>query len=58
MVRQLNRPVPEIKKIQWITNGHKFVRQFKPRIVPNTESEDEIMNYLEQYTIVLLLLIG
>nr|XP_006811748.1 PREDICTED: uncharacterized protein LOC102801727 [Saccoglossus kowalevskii] len=51
VVRELKKPQSDIKCFGGdIMEYTKFMRQFKSRVVANTETDDERMNYLEQYT--------
>ncbi|CAG2229278.1 unnamed protein product [Mytilus edulis] len=51
IVKNLRKPMPEIKKFSVDPlEFRKFVRQFTVKIVQNSDTEDEKMNYLEQFT--------
>ena len=51
VVQQLRKPVPDIQKFSGNPLEFQiFMRQFKTKIVDNSNSEDEMMSYLEQLT--------
>ncbi|CAG2211289.1 unnamed protein product [Mytilus edulis] len=51
IVKNLRKPMPEIKRFSGDPlEFRKFVRQFTVKIVQNSDTEDEKMNYLEQFT--------
>ncbi|XP_071944668.1 uncharacterized protein [Antedon mediterranea] len=51
LVKQLQRPTPEMMKFGGDPMEYKkFMRQFQARVVRNTESDDERLYYLEQFT--------
>ena len=51
IVKNLRKPVADIKKFGGDPlQFRKFVRQFNAKVVKNCETEDEKMNYLEQFT--------
>ncbi|XP_046339933.2 uncharacterized protein LOC124121032 [Haliotis rufescens] len=52
VVQQLRKPPPEIMKFSGDPIEYqRFKRQFKVKIVVNSETEDEKMSYLEQFTL-------
>ena len=51
VVKQLQRPPIELRKFSGnCTEYNKFIRQFESKVVANTDTDEERMNYLEQYT--------
>jgi hypothetical protein len=51
VVRHLRKPVTELSKFSGDPLEYKrFMRQFKTKILCNTDDDDERLNYLEQYT--------
>lgn len=51
IVKSLRKPNPDIMKFGGDPlEFRKFVRQFTAKIIANSDSEDEKMNYLEQFT--------
>ncbi|MCG8432233.1 MAG: DUF1759 domain-containing protein, partial [Candidatus Omnitrophica bacterium] len=51
MLREFKKPNVEIQKFQGNVMDYKrFMRQFNSKIVANTDSFDEMMNFLIQYT--------
>jgi len=51
VVRHLRKPHSEIFKFSGDPlTYNRFIRQFKTRVVPNTEDDDERLNFLEQFT--------
>lgn len=51
IVKSLRKPNPDIKKFGGDPlEFRKFVRQFTAKIIANSDSDDENMNYLEQFT--------
>ena len=51
MVRQIKRPSAEIQKFSGDPRYFKrFMRQFHAHVVDNVETDDERLNYLDQYT--------
>ncbi|XP_074651595.1 uncharacterized protein LOC141906248 [Tubulanus polymorphus] len=51
IVRHLNKPTSQLKRFDGDPlEYNRFVRQFKHKIIANSDDKDECMNYLEQYT--------
>ena len=51
VVKYLRKPTPEIKKYDGNPmEYHRFIRQFNAKVIQNTETDSERMNYLEQLT--------
>jgi hypothetical protein len=52
VVRHLRKPVSDLRKFDGNPLEYrKFMRQFRSKIVNNSEDDDERLNFLEQYTI-------
>ncbi|XP_006819133.1 uncharacterized protein LOC102802549 [Saccoglossus kowalevskii] len=52
VVRELKKPQSDINKFSGIPMQYrKFMRQFTSRVVANTSNAEELMNYLELYTV-------
>ncbi|XP_022108331.1 uncharacterized protein LOC110988797 [Acanthaster planci] len=51
VVRQLKRPIPEIKRFSGDPADYrKFIRQFNTKVAVHTENDDERLSNLEQFT--------
>ncbi|XP_014672653.1 PREDICTED: uncharacterized protein LOC106813111 [Priapulus caudatus] len=51
MHRHLQKPASEIKRFDGnLMDYRKFMRQFNSKVVLNTDTDEERMNFLEQYT--------
>ena len=51
VVRHLNKPISDLQKFSGNPlEYHKFMRQFKSKVLSNCDDVDEQLNFLEQYT--------
>jgi hypothetical protein len=51
VVRHLNKPVSQLEKFDGNPLCyHRFMRQFRSKVVANCDDPEECLNYLEQYT--------
>jgi hypothetical protein len=52
VVRHMKQPSSDIKKFDGSPLEYRrFIRQFKTKVVQNTDDDDERLNFLEQYTV-------